>query len=167
MDKQGFKQTFLPLHPRLYRIAYALLENRQDAEDALQELYLKLWNKRGELDQLEHAEAYCTTLMRNLCLDTLRSASHKAGRQAVEKLDIAENSLEEGIDRRDDLRMVRRLIDRLPENQQLVIRLQAVEGYSPDEIETLTGLSAVNIRVLLSRARKTLREQLVKMKRYA
>lgn len=54
MDVDVFKQRFLPFHPKLYRIAYALLDNKADAEDILQDAYCKLWNKRDELGDIQN-----------------------------------------------------------------------------------------------------------------
>ena len=73
MDVDVFKQRFLPFHPKLYRIAYALLDNKADAEDILQDAYCKLWNKRDELGDIQNPEAFSITLVKNLCLDFLSS----------------------------------------------------------------------------------------------
>ena len=73
MDVDVFKQRFLLFHPKLYRIAYALLDNKADAEDILQDAYCKLWNKRDELGDIQNPEAFSITLVKNLCLDFLRS----------------------------------------------------------------------------------------------
>ena len=66
MDVDVFKQRFLPFHPKLYRIAYALLDNKADAEDILQDAYCKLWNKRDELGDIQNPEAFSITLVKNL-----------------------------------------------------------------------------------------------------
>ena len=81
MDVDVFKQRFLPFHPKLYRIAYALLDNKADAEDILQDAYCKLWNKRDELGDIQNPEAFSITLVKNLCLDFLRSP--KASRRVI------------------------------------------------------------------------------------
>ena len=73
MDVENFKRLFLPLHPKLFRIAYALVENKADAEDILQDAYYKLWSRRNELTDIQNPEAFCVTLVKNLCLDFLRS----------------------------------------------------------------------------------------------
>ena len=73
MDVESFKRLFLPLHPKLFRIAYALVENKSDAEDILQDAYYKLWSRRNELADVRNPEAFCVTLVKNLCLDFLRS----------------------------------------------------------------------------------------------
>lgn len=88
MDVDVFKQRFLPFHPKLYRIAYALLDNKADAEDILQDAYCKLWNKRDELGDIQNPEAFSITLVKNLCLDFLRSpkASRRDNEEAASRL---------------------------------------------------------------------------------
>ena len=61
MDVESFKRLFLPLHPKLFRIAYALVENKSDAEDILQDAYYKLWSRRNELADVRNPEAFCVT----------------------------------------------------------------------------------------------------------
>ena len=58
MDVENFKRLFLPLHPKLFRIAYALVENKADAEDILQDAYYKLWSRRNELTDIQNPEAF-------------------------------------------------------------------------------------------------------------
>lgn len=167
MDVERFKQRYLPLHPKLYRIAYAIVENKADAEDILQEAYCKLWNKREELEEILNAEAFCVTLVKNLCLDYLRSPRVNREKEALEVVVIAtDSSPEKEIEAQDDIRHIQGLIDQLPENQKQVIRLRGIEDCSFEEIEQLTGLSASNIRTLLSRARKFIREKLEKSNSY-
>ena len=168
MDVESFKRLFLPLHPKLFRIAYALVENKSDAEDILQDAYYKLWSRRNELADVRNPEAFCVTLVKNLCLDFLRSP--RAGRHDE---DVAEavtlstdSSPDKELEMQDKVEQVRHLINRLPENQRQVLRLRGIEDCSIDEIEQITGLSAVNIRVLLSRARKIIREQFEKYYAY-
>lgn len=74
MNAENFKQVFLPLHPKLYRIAYRLLENQNDAQDIIQEVYMKLWMIRDECTDIQNTEAYCVTLVKNLCLTQLNKA---------------------------------------------------------------------------------------------
>lgn len=167
MDVERFKQRYLPLHPKLYRIAYAIVENKADAEDILQEAYCKLWNKREELEEILNAEAFCVTLIKNLCLDFLRSPKANREKEALEVVVIAtDSSPEKEIEAQDDIRHIQGLIDQLPENQKQIIRLRGIEDCSFEEIEQLTGLSASNIRTLLSRARKFIREKLEKSNSY-
>ena len=169
MDVEIFKKRFLPFHPKLYRIAYALVENQADAEDILQEAYCKLWNKRDELAGILNPEAFSVTLVKNLCLDFLRSprARHNEGEESLEKIVLAtDSSPEKEQEEKDDIRYVHKLIELLPNNQRQVLRLYSMENYSYEEIEQLTGLSTANIRTLLFRASKFIREKFDKSNNY-
>ena len=163
MTVTAFKERFLPLHPRLYRLAFSFTEDSSDAEDVLQEVYLKLWSKRNELADVANAEAFCVTLVRNMCIDRLRKDRPKqvASEEVADEYSTA--SPETTAIRREELTLVKRLIDRLPDNQRQVLRLYGVKEYSLKEIEQITGLSSVNVRVLLSRARKIIREQFLQL----
>lgn len=165
MDADSFKRLFLPLHPKLFRIAYALVESKADAEDILQDAYCKLWNRRDELAGIQSPEAFCVTLVKNLCLDFLRSAhANRHDKEITEAITLStDSSLEKELETQDKIRQVRRLINKLPQNQRQVLKLRGINDCSLDEIEQITGLSAVNIRVLLSRARKIIREQFEKL----
>lgn len=167
MKADDFKRKFMPLHPKLYRVAIALVGNKEDAEDILQETYGKLWLKRDELGQLENPEAYCVTMIKNLCLDFLRSAQvgQMTDEDAEMQMDmrITDKTPDRILEEKEQLRQVRQIINRLPQNQKKVIRLQGIAGCSIEEIENLTGLSNGNIRVLLSRARKQIQEQINKL----
>lgn len=167
-EAEDFKRKFLSFHPKLYRIAYALVENKANAEDILQDAYFKLWNKRNELPDIENPEAFCVTLVKNLCLDFLRSPSANRRETEIEEVFTlaTDASPEKELEMKDKERQILQLINRLPENQKQVIRLRGINDCSMDEIEQITGLSAVNIRVLLSRARKVIREQFDKIYEY-
>lgn len=168
MDAERFKQLFLPFHPKLYRIAYILVENKADAEDILQDAYYKLWNKREELGDIRNPEAFCVTLVKNLCLDFLRSPHRHRRQEEIGKADTLEieSSPEKELEIQDKIRLLRRLINQLPTHQKQVIKLREINECSLDEIEQITGLGAGNIRVLLSRARKSIREKFEKSYEY-
>ena len=144
MDSAQFKELFMPFHAKLYRIAVALLRNREEAEDILQETYCKLWDRRDQWNGVNNAEAFSVTMIKNLCIDHLRAQQSKP-------------------DETDEtLRNVRQCISRLPENQQQVIRLRSIADCSIEETAKITGFSSANIRVLLSRARTTIKEEMVR-----
>lgn len=166
MDAESFKKEYLPFHRKLYGIAYRLLENEADAEDLVQEAYLKLWDKRERLTAISNPEAFSVTLVKNMCFDLLRSGQYVQKRQAVELTDIQDCSPPDSFEARDQARQVRSIIARLPEAQQKVVLLRDIKECSYEEIEHATGLSPVNIRVLLSRARKKIREQFNKLNDY-
>ena len=160
METNEFKSLFLPFQPKMYRTAYALLRNRQDAEDIVQEAFMKLWKKRNDMDILSIGEAYCVTMIKNLCIDFLR-ISHVNQEDAINEniLYKPDNDAERNFELRDEAKYLRKLMYGLPDIQRKVILLRDINGLSFEEIEKLTGLGAVNIRATLSKARKRIREQ--------
>lgn len=168
MDANDFKKQFLPYQRRLYWTAFQLMGNAQDAEDIVQEAYLKLWKRRNELPpDIINMEAYCITLIKNLCYDMLRGTHFDEDGRPLEELNIANSTnVADDIDTRDEANQVLRLIDGLPQQQRQVILMRDVNDQPYEEIEETTGLSAVNIRVLLSRARKKIREQFKEIMNY-
>lgn len=168
MDANQFKELFLPYHAKLYRVAFRLMGNTQDAEDMVQEAYLKLWKKRNELpNNIESMEAYCSTLVKNICYDALRISQLDEDGRSPEEINISgSTNIAVEIEMKDEANQVMKLISQLPEQQQLIIQMRDVDDRSYEEIEEATGLSAINIRVLLSRARKKIREQFKEMMKY-
>ena len=163
MEAETFKQRFLSFHPKLYRIALALVESPEDAEDILQEAYTKLWSKRDSLEAVQQPEAFAVTIVRNLCLDFLRSPRTNSRSEPLETVILhCEDSPERQVETRDQLRQVVRLIQELPPNQRQVIRLRGMEDCSMEEIAEITGFSSANVRTLLSRARKYIKGKLKK-----
>ena len=164
MPASLFKQLLLPLYPRLQRVALRLLGNAEDAEDMVQEVYMKLWSKRDALPDVKDMEAYCVTLTKNMCIDRLRNAeAEKADVDEVPTMLAATDDVEAQVERRDAVEQVQRIIGTLPEHQQQVITLRDIEDCSFEEIAEQTGLTAVNVRMLLSRARRTIRERFKKL----
>lgn len=153
MNTAEFKHRFMPLSRKLYAVARRITGNGQDAEDIVQEAYMKLWDRRNDMDHVVNVEAYCVTLVKRLCYDAVheRLPDDDAGG------DVACDADDAGM--RDDAMHVRQMIDRLPEQQRMVITMRDVDDCSYEDIEKKTGMSAVNVRVMLSRARKKIREQ--------
>ena len=167
MNTEEFKQRFLPLHALMYRTAFRMMGNALDAEDMVQEAYLKLWEQRNKLKQVSHVEAYCTSLLRNLCVDAFRKRHFEEEERPPEELPLTDDdNAATVVEREDEANQLINLIGQLPEGQRTVMTLHDLEGYSYEEIEDATGLTPVNIRVLLSRARKKVREKFEKIINY-
>ena len=152
---------------KLYAVALSLTCDKQEAEDVVQDTYLRLWTRRDTLPDMDNAEAYCITLARHLCHDRLRNRhnTHEerpaGGMQATAPTDI-----ETEVERRNDADIIKACMVRLPERQRAVVTMRDVEGLGYEEIGLATGLEQTNIRVALSRARKTLREQFNAIRNY-
>lgn len=164
MDASQFKQCFLPCHEQLFRMAWRLTGNMQAAEDLVQETFLKLWVKRDELATVDSYEGFSVTILKHLFYDELRKHRLQTTPQALEQLQIPHPDDTAGVfEEEDSERFIINLIRQLPKKQQQVMLLRDVEGLDYQEIEKLTGQKVVHIRVLLSRARKQIRQQLKEM----
>ena len=159
MTHQEFKARFLPCHKKMYYIAFRYLGNEYDAEDMVQNTYLKLWQKRESLENIENNEAYAITTIKHLCLDTLRAPQIETDNDSVlvQETEPAPQP-DTAYEIKEDMKVLLNIINKLPEQQRKILLLRHFEDKSTDEIETETGLSNANIRVLLSRARKTIKE---------
>ena len=160
MDAREFKQRFMPHHRLLYRVAFHLTGNAQDAEDLLQDLYLKLWQKRDSLPDEAERETYLVSMMRNLFVDQRRLKRLDASAELKnEDGPPDERSLDRQIDAMDEARQMEGLINQLPEREAKIIQMHVVEDRSYEEIERDTGLSQGNIRIIVMRTKKKLKQQ--------
>ena len=154
------KEIWLPLSDRFYRVAYHILESQEDAEDAVQELYLKLIKTPGKFSDIQNPAAYGITILRNICIDIIRRREKRKSEELHEYLIADTSSPDRAAAEKDKLRILIHEIDKLPQKQSIVLKMRTLEGLEYDEISQRTGLSQVNIRVLISVARKTLKKNL-------
>ncbi|GAB4036153.1 RNA polymerase sigma factor [Spirosoma gilvum] len=168
MDLQTFKQRILPVQGRLFRLAQLFLRNREEAEDALQDVLLRLWTNRQQLEAYNSIEALAVQMTKNLCLDKLKAHAKRkfADETTLLGIQAEDASPYRQVEVADSAGLMRILIDELPDQQKLVLHLRDVEEYSFEEIEQVTGISINNIRVILSRARQRLRENYLKVNDY-
>lgn len=169
MTSSEFKSVFLPIHPLLYRLAFGMLGNQEDAKDAVQDLYCKLCRDGDRALESSNPRGYCVTMLRNICSDRLRST----GRDALKKAgDIGDaRGLQSGLSaesivrRREDAALIRNALDALPPGLREVVVMRDLAQMEYKEIESATGMSAVNVRVSLSRGRRMLREKIMEMQK--
>lgn len=159
MTARQFSDIYTPLSDSLYRVAYYLLESRSDAEDAVQDLYVKLWNSRDTLDAVHNPGAYCITLMRNLCIDRIRKASRRPNAELKDDVQADEYADDSAIYKEQLLR-IREAMERLPKTQRDVLEMKVLQDMSYEEIQEKTGLGYTSLRVILSNARKAIKRQL-------
>ena len=164
MNAQEFKQRFMPFHKLLYRVAFHLTGNVQDAEDLLQDTYLKLWQKRDDIREEAVNQAYLVTLMRNLLRDQQRLKHIDSSAELRNELSPPdERSLEGQIAARDEASQMKNLINQLPKRDKEIIRMHLMEERTYDEIEQDTGLSQGNIRIIVMRTKQKLKQQFTKL----
>lgn len=162
-----FKKSVLPLSNKLLRFALYLIQDEEEARDAVQDIFLKLWQKRDSLDRVENIEAFAMRMTRNRCLDLLRSRNAAIiGNQRLKKVQEEYQNLQKEIELSESASMIKKLISQLPAIQQTIMFLRDVEQYEYEEIAKITEMNVNAIRVVLSRARMKVREELFKQQQY-
>jgi RNA polymerase sigma factor (sigma-70 family) len=166
MTQSDFVNIIMPFKHKVFRLAKRLLVSEQEAEDATQEILLKLWRNRDSIKKYKNVEAFSMTMTKNFCLDRLKS-------KQAQNLKIVHSNYQDhnvGVQRevevRDSLSWVERIMETLPEQQKMIVQLRDIEQYEFDEISKMLDMKETAIRVALSRARKTIREQLTNTHRY-
>lgn len=166
MTAEEFKKELLPVKNKLFRLASILLANRQEAEDAVQEVYLKMWDMRNDLGKYKSKEALMMTITRNHCLDKLKSKRNRAVSLNEEINASADHNIEKHSEYSDLVRKVKSIIVKLPEQQKTIIHLRDIEGYDYEEIVKITGFDMNYVRVNISRGRKKIRETIETLQQY-
>lgn len=162
MNATEFKERFLPLTKKLYRVAFQLTGNTMDAEDLVQDTFLKLWQKRNELDEKKNIEAYFMETLKNLSLNLIRNKKETETNLADEwNLEDTEPSTSH-IEVKEEALFIREMIEKLPDKQKKIMELKHIGEFDNQEISHLTGETEENIRAILSRCRKKIKEQFVK-----
>lgn len=156
MDADQFKQLVMPHYRRMYMLALRFTADSDDAQDAVQDAVTRLWQNRPGLESADNPVAYILTVVKNAALDTIKRRRPAVGIEEACSL-TQESDPAEALERRERVKNVMAIINDLPETQQQVIMMHDVYGYEYDEIERATGCNYGNIRVLLSRARKTIK----------
>ena len=156
MTRREFSERYLPLNETLYKVAYYIMESREEAEDVVQDMYVRLWNSLDSLDLVENPKAYCVTVIRNMCLDRLR----RADRYRMTELNdsISEYVCEPGpTEEREKVERVMQAMDGLSKSERTVFEMRFLQDMSYEDIEKTTGMKNLTLRVLISRARKKIR----------
>lgn len=162
MTAERFRKEYLPLQDELYRVAFYILESTPDAEDAVQDLYLRLWDAADALDDISSPKAYCIRLLRNICVDKLR----RCRPDGEEKLPLqaSDEALpDERLDGRQKLEAAIGRMSTLSESERTVLMMKVFDDLSYEQIQKRTGLSYLSLRVHLSNARRKIRKSIDKI----
>ncbi|MFT6722108.1 MAG: RNA polymerase sigma factor (sigma-70 family) [Flavobacteriaceae bacterium] len=166
MNESSFMSFITPLQDSLFRLAKRLLVSHEEAQDAVGEVTFKLWDKRSQMGEIKNLEAYAMTMTKHFCLDRLKSKQGNELRLVHVNYEKVSDSLADEIDNRDSLFWLEKAMEMLPETQKMVVQLRDVEGMEYEQIEKILEMKSTAVRVALSRARKTLREILLKNHAY-
>lgn len=166
MTQAEFLNIVMPFKDKVFRLAKRLLVSQEEAEDATQEILLKLWNNKQKISEYKNVEAFSMTMTKNFCLDKLKS-KHAQNLKIVHSNYQDKNvSLQKQVELNDSVSWVSRIMEELPEQQKIIMQLRDIEQYDFDEIAKMLDMNPTAVRVALSRARKTLREKLTKTHSY-
>jgi RNA polymerase sigma-70 factor (ECF subfamily) len=165
MDLHDFKIQVFPLKNKLFRLANRLLGDPEEAKDIVQETFIKLWNRREKLDEYRSVEALAVVTTRNLCIDKLKAKKYPT--ESLENIKAAIPEQQEVTTEIMELAdKIKKIIGMLPEQMKTIMQLRDIEGYDFEEIAGILGMTENAIRVNLSRARKKVREIIIKLNLY-
>lgn len=166
MKQSDFLKVILPFKDKVFGLAKRLLVSREEAEDATQELFFKLWKNKEKIADYKNIEAFAITMTKNYCYDRLKSKQASNLTLIHTNYKEKETALDKKVEHRDSVNKVHELIENLPENQKIIIQLRDIEQYDFDEICKMVNMKPTAVRVTLSRARKKIREELIKKHNY-
>lgn len=160
MKEKEFTSLVMPLQRQMYALCLSILRDEEDASDCLQEVCTRLWEHRSRLKAMGNPGGYCMVTARRTAIDILRRRASRPLAEGEGPGDFTDTSPTpaDTTEARDDLERLTGLMKSLPPKQRQIVELSGVSGLSNQEIEKATGLSGDNVRVMLSRGRKKLRE---------
>ena len=156
----------MPFKDKLFRLAKRLLVSTEEAEDATQEIILKLWSNNEKMSSYKSVEAFAMTMTKNYCLDRLKSKQASNLKLVHSNYKDENTSLQRQVEVNDSINWMTKILNTLPEQQRMVLQLRDIEQYEYDEIAEMLDMKPTAIRVTLSRARKAVREELIKKHNY-
>ncbi len=168
MDLETFENRVLPSKNKLFRFALRFLESEEEAKDIVQEVFIRVWNGRDQVNEVQNWEAWCMRITRNLSLDRLRLMKTRTTRSLEESYNVRHDGMtpHESTEMGESMNKIAQMISALPEKQRQVIHLRDVEGYSYQEICDILELDMNQVKVNLFRARNSVREKLTKIDAY-
>jgi len=166
MTREQFHKEILPLREKLYRYALSIVLDTALAEDVLQDVFIKLWTKRDELDSVKNREAWCVRVVRNQSLDRIRQRKRQPLELKKVHYLVGDSATVDDLAHQDLLQQIRLVLEKLPEQQREIFRLRELMGYSNAEIEEILDLNHSQVKVNLFRARQIIRKKIDKIINY-
>lgn len=166
MTRLEFNNHILQLGRKLYLVAYRFLKSQEEAEDAVQEVFIRLWNRKDQLEQYDSIEALAVTTTKNYCIDQLRKT------RTIPLEGVADNRLMHSdretpdilMERNESVSIMQTIIDNLPDTYRDIVIKKEIDGLSYEEISQITRQNINTLRVNLSRARNMIRDEFKKIK---
>lgn len=168
MNLETFQNQVFPVKNKLFRFAFRLLGSSEEAKDVVQEVFIKVWNGREQLAEIENVEAWCMRITKNLSLDRLRQQQRRPTDSIDKGLHVLNETLSphENTEISESMKRIGEMMAGLPEKQRQVMHLRDIEGYTYNEISEILEIDMSQVKVNLFRARNAVREQLQKLNAY-
>lgn len=164
MTRNEFNDIIDRNYRRLYRIAYSILTSREEAEDVVQDVYLRMWMMKEKLDEYDDLTALAVTMTRNSSIDVIRKRKHSGSGDSLTGVTAADTSPSpfEQMVSSENRNIIQSVIEELPDDWRDIIRMREISGLSYEEISVLKGLNINNLRVIVSRARQLIRDNYIR-----
>lgn len=163
MNIEQFNRNIVTMRNELMATAIRLSGNSETAEDLVQEVMLKLWSMHGELDRHTCPKALALTILRNKFYDGRRHARHE---MTVTHVQHDHGKEDTTVETADEIDVIRRIMDSLPPLQSQILRMKEIDGYDKEEIMKITGCTPESLRQNLSRARRRIKEEFMRITAY-
>lgn len=165
MEQTEFSAIVLPMQDKIFRFARSIVSDEEEAYDITQDIMERLWIRRATLEEYGNLEGFVMKSVRNLCLDKIRSRNRRLG-----KLDDLNSRLPRSAtfesDGIDTMELIRNAMEKLPEQQKTAMHLRDIEEMEIDDISDIMRADSATVRVWISRARRTIREHMLKVMNY-
>lgn len=168
MTLEAFQNMVFPVKNKLYRFAFRLLGDNEEAKDVVQEVFIKVWNGKEQLAEIQNIEAWCMRITKNMSLDRLRQQQRRPTDSLEKGMHLSNNGLSpaESTELSERMKRIGELMAELPDKQRHVMHLRDIEGYSYTEICDILEIDMSQVKVSLFRARNSVREKLQKIEAY-
>lgn len=170
MEFNDFKNIVFPHRDKIYRLALRMLGSSEDAKDIVQEVIIKLWTKPEILKKYSNPLIIALLITKNLSIDKLKSKYRSKRKIRLDEIDFDIISPQKQPDKlledKDASEVIKNLIDSLPPKVKMVFHLREIEELSYEEISKITKINESTVKVIVSRARKKLKEILINKYKY-
>jgi RNA polymerase sigma-70 factor (ECF subfamily) len=156
MNKKDFKVTVFSLSERLVPLVIRLLGDKTKAEDAIQEIMIKLWEKRNQLENHPNIKGFVFLTARNYCIDILRKKRVFVSDNEFYLHLLKDTNEQKQLENQELSEIINTILKKLPKQQREIFIMRDLDGYDFSEIAATMYIKITHARVLLSRARKTI-----------
>ncbi|MDL2247620.1 sigma-70 family RNA polymerase sigma factor [Bacteroides sp. OttesenSCG-928-J23] len=159
MNLDIFKGEILPLKDKLFRIALRITCNREEAEDVVQDVMMKMWQLKEEWSTIENKEAYCCMMSRNTALGRLRLKEYQTEVVELNSVKLEDEEIPSvELEKKETRILLRNLISRLPDKEKAVMELRDLESMSYKEVAQMLEITEAQVKINLFRARRKIKD---------